>query len=52
MVRYRGYWIWDKDPIARELVDSEINRKNKKITPYQGRPDSQARKKPPLEPDP
>ena len=41
MVRYRGYWIWDKSPTARDLVDRQINRENKKHTPYQAKPDRQ-----------
>ncbi|HMM45935.1 MAG TPA: hypothetical protein PKE41_09955 [Candidatus Macondimonas sp.] len=45
MVRYRGHWIWDKSPTARDLVDRQINRENKKHTPYQGKPDRQAQEK-------
>lgn len=45
MVRYRGHWIWDKDPTARQAIDREINRQNKKRTPSQGKPDSQAPEK-------
>jgi hypothetical protein len=45
MVRYRGHWIWDKDPIARKSIDIEIINKNRKNTPDQGKPDSQAPEK-------
>ncbi|GMV67881.1 MAG: hypothetical protein AMXMBFR76_03200 [Pseudomonadota bacterium] len=45
MVRYRGHWIWDKDPIARKSIDIEIINKNRKNTPDQGKPDRQAPEK-------
>lgn len=45
MVRYRGHWIWDKDPIARKSIDIEIINKNRKSTPDQDKPDRQAQEK-------
>ena len=45
MVRYRGHWIWDKDPTARKSIDIEIINKNRKNTPDQGKPDRQAPEK-------
>jgi hypothetical protein len=42
MVRYRGHWIWDKDPIARKSIDIEIINKNRKSAPDQGKPDRPA----------
>ena len=45
MVRYRGYWIWDKSPTARKSIDIEIINKNGKSPADQAKPGRQAQEK-------